>query len=133
MMPATAYKQALRACSVGILAVFAFGSVSGPLRTCLSHPAHAGGAHGGSDSSALHGAMHDAGTPKDHGPATDHEGCSCLGRCSLENPPSLPGALAPTLAHAPDAPRALVAASVRVFTGHDLFDLPLARPPPAVV
>lgn len=149
MNRANACERVTRVLGTAIVAVFLFGSVSGPLRTCLSHPTHASGSHGGMHSApqhaaaqgatqapshgATHGDTHGETAPAEHVPATDHAGCSCLGRCSLENAPGLPGSFGPTTAQASDAPRATVAASVRVYTGRDPFQLPLARPPPAVV
>jgi len=140
MLKAKAYERALRALGTGVLAVFLVGSASGPLRTCLNHPGHAAGDHGVEYSAVSHVAEHVADhsghettEPVDHGPATDHEGCSCLGRCSLEHAPSLLGSLGPSLAHTPAAPKAIAASAVQDFVRQDPFDLPLARPPPAVV
>ena len=139
MVRANAYKRVLRALGAGVLAVFAFGSTSGPLRTCLNHPSHASGEHGAEHSATSHAvdhatayAGHEPPPPVDHGPASDHEGCSCLGLCSLENAPGLPGERGPSLVAAPNAPKAIAADVVNDFRRHDAFNVPLARPPPAV-
>ena len=125
-----AHERALRALGAGILAVFAFGTASGPLRDCVSHPGHAAGQH-----SAEHVASSSPGPTASAGhlPASEHDGCSCLGLCSLEQAPGLTDAWGPRVAYTPNAPKALVAASARPHAACDAFDLPLARPPPAVV
>ena len=139
MLRANTQDRVLRALCAGVLATFVFGSTSGPLRTCLNHPSHATGEHGGEHSATSHAAEHGAhgglaGTrPSDHAPASDHEGCSCLGRCSPEPDPGLPATAGPAPVHGPWAPKAILAAATRPFEGQAPFDLPLARPPPAVV
>ncbi len=132
----------VRALALGLLAAFAFGSASGPLRTCLAHPGHGSGSHGAVEDLAQeathdgHGTHHGPadGTLLDHeGPATGHDGCSCLGRCSIQQAPGLVGAGVAAVAYSSAVPKALPAPAVRAHEGHELFDLPLARPPPAVV
>ena len=149
MKRASADKPVLRPLAMALLAAFAFGSASGPLRTCLTHPGHASGSHVGmTDASGGHTAGHAVEQTDRHAhgslpavafawdsdaPTSGHAGCSCLGRCSLEQAPSLAAADQPATAHVPGAPKALAASAARSDTGRAPFDLPLARPPPAVV
>jgi hypothetical protein len=120
----TAHKQVMRALGCMVLAVFLVGFWSGPVRSCFSHPDHASAAeHEGSLRSV---AGHRA-------PAAEHEGCTCLARCNVEQAPYLSGADFLAQAFTPHAPRALVAAQGRTHSKHDQRSLPLARPPPAVV
>lgn len=126
----TADKRAIRTLGVSVLAVFLFGWASGPLRTCFSHPGHASG-HA-SELAPDHMVSHAETNTPETAPTAEHEGCSCLGQCSLEHAP-LPGTDRPALAHSPTPPKALIAASGRTYAKHDPFGLPLARPPPAVV
>ena len=157
MKRAIADKPVLRALAMALLAAFAFGSASGPLRTCLTHPGHTSGSHAGTSDvshghSGGHSDHHSAGRSGGHSgghslvspaapasaagpdaPTSGHDGCSCLGRCSLEHAPSLAAAAQSAAAHVPGAPKALAASAARSDTGRAPFDLPLARPPPAVV
>ena len=143
MRRAHAIEPALRALASGMLAVFLFGSASGPLRTCLSHPGHAEGAHADRGQASAHAssanadahmaASHRATVPVEQSPTSGHDGCSCLGRCSLEQVPSLLGARATTVAFSPEARRVLVVRSASVHPGTAPYALPLARPPPTVV
>jgi len=131
-----AESRAMRALGTFMLAAFVAGLVSGPLRTCVTHPGH-GLPESTGDVAVGHLAEHMAAhqqTPPDDGvPHREHEGCSCLGQCSLEHPQYLPTTAVPVLAQAPMVPRALVAEHGRPLPQHDRLSLPLARPPPSVV
>ncbi|MGD8280323.1 MAG: hypothetical protein PVJ80_07150 [Gemmatimonadota bacterium] len=133
MIRANTHKRTLRLLVASILAIFVVGSASGPLRTCYSHLGHAPGSaqalHAGAETASSH---HVSGHAADD-PAAGHEGCSCLGRCSPEQAPYLPGADTPSLAHAPAVPKTLVAAWIQPLPEHDPLNLPLARPPPTVL
>jgi hypothetical protein len=142
MIRARHNQLAVRALALGLLAAFAFGSASGPLRTCLAHPGHGSGSHGASEhltqdaSHAGHAAYHadTDGTRAEHDmPSNGHEGCSCLGRCSIEQAPGLSGIGVAAVAYSSAVPKALPAPAVRAHKGREPFSLPLARPPPAVV
>ncbi|MDH3207843.1 MAG: hypothetical protein OEO79_14660 [Gemmatimonadota bacterium] len=128
----SANMRAMRALGVSVLAVFLFGLTSGPLRTCVSHPGHASDQHE-SQVATEHGASHHPMPATDRAPDAEHEGCSCLGHCSVETAPYAPRAGVPVLAQTPDAPRDLSPVVDQVLTKRDQFRLPLARPPPAVV
>jgi len=128
----SSYKRAMRTLGVSVMAVFLFGLTSGPLRTCVSHPGHSLDQHE-SQVASVHGASHHAMPTTDRAPDAEHEGCSCLGHCSVETSPYAAGVEAPVLAQTPDAPRDLVPVSGRVLTKNDQLRLPLARPPPAIV
>ena len=120
---------ALRLFCGGLLAAFVFGSWTGPLRDCLAHPGHESGVHG-----AEHAASgHVAETDTHEGPLSGSYACTCLGHCSVENAPSLAAPLPLALTFAPEAPKLLAATSARAYPARAPFDLPLARPPPAVV
>ena len=127
-----AYKRATRSLGVSILAVFLFGLTSAPLRTCVSHPGHSSGQHGGQVATE-HGASHHVMPATDRAPDVDHRGCSCLGQCSVQTEPYAPGAEVPVLAESRDAPRDLAPVSATELAKHDKFRLPLARPPPNIV
>lgn len=128
----SAYDFWTRTLGVPVLGVFLFGITSGPLRPCDSHPGHSSALHETSLASE-HVGSHEAGHANDHSSVPQHQGCSCLGRCSVEQAPYLPGADVAPVVHTPTAPKALAAASIPHFAGHDRLRIPLARPPPAVV
>lgn len=128
----TLHKRAVRTLGVSVLAIFLFGLTSGPLRTCVSHPGHSSSQHGG-DAAPEHDASHHASPATDGAPDAEHQGCTCLGVCSVQTAPYAPGADLPALAQSPDATRDLSPAIDQVLLKHDRFRLPLARPPPAVL
>ena len=125
-----ANRSALRLLGTGVLAIFIVGAASGPLRTCLSHPGHTSGELAMAPESP---SSHGPGASASHGPTSEHDGCSCLERCSLEQAPGLLESPGPGVAHDPSVPKTLAAPSVRSYAAADAFDIPLARPPPAVV
>lgn len=133
-MRAAGHRSAMRVLGGVVLSVFLFGFTSGPLRTCLSHPGHAPAqqstdvAHDHMATHHGHGSSHEESAPH-----REHEGCSCLGQCSLEHPHYLPAARMPAPADAPMVPRALRAHTGLLVTQRVWRALPLARPPPAVV
>jgi hypothetical protein len=132
MARSSAYDYWTRALGAPVLGVFLFGLTSGPLRPCDSHPGHSSGVHEAtlaSEHIGSHGTSH----ATDRSSVPQHRGCSCLGRCSVEQTPYLPGADVAPVVHTPAAPKALAAASTPHFAGHDRLRVPLARPPPAVV
>ena len=125
-----ATRSALRLLGVGVLAIFIMGAASGPIRTCLSHPGHASGELAmAPEFPSAHGPEASA----SHGPTSEHEGCSCLERCSLEQAPGLLESPGPGVADDPSVPKTLAAPWVRPYAPAAAFDIPLARPPPAVV
>ena len=127
-----AHRRAVRALGALAVGVFLFGFTSGPLRTCQSHPGHAP-AEQSTDAAQHDMAAHKASQP-DHGvPHREHEGCSCLGQCSLEHPHHMAPARAPALVLAPMVPRAVLADHDLPRVEQHWRSLPLARPPPAVV
>jgi len=127
-----AHRRAMRALGALVLGVFLFGFTSGPLRTCQSHPGHAP-AQQSTDVAQNHMAAHHASQPGDTVPHREHEGCSCLGQCSLEHPHQLAPARAPALVLVPMVPRAVVSEHDLPQVEQTWRSLPLARPPPAVV
>lgn len=130
MTGVTAHKRSLRLLVAGILSVFLVGSASGPVRTCFTHLGHAPGS---SHSTGEMAASHHASEQADETPEAQHEGCSCLGRCSLEQAPYLSSTDHPSLAYAPAVPKALSAATPKPLVEHDPLNLPLARPPPTLL
>jgi hypothetical protein len=128
----TAHKRAIRALGCAVLAVFFFGFTSGPVRTCFSHPGHASGQHA-SGGTLEHTDTHHGSTASDWTPTAEHEGCNCLGRCTVEPAPYLSGADLRTQIFTPHAPKTLIAVRGRAHAKHDQTGLHLARPPPAVI
>jgi hypothetical protein len=131
MRRGSATTRAIRTLGTLVLAVFLLGLTSGPLRKCVSHPAHATGAHAG-ELAPEHVTAHHGPAHEERAPDPGHGGCTCLGQCSLEQAPHV-GVGVPALAHGPEAPRALAAASGALPSPIDRIGIPLARPPPAVV
>jgi hypothetical protein len=127
-----AQSRATRVLGALVLSIFLFGVTSGPLRTCISHPGH-GLAMPMADVASSHMAAHQQTPPDQQRPHREHEGCSCLGQCSLEHPQFLSATPVPVLAQTPIMPRALPPDTGRTHKPHDRLSLPLARPPPAVV
>jgi len=127
-----AHLRATRTLGALVLGAFLFGFTSGPLRTCQSHPGHAP-AQKSADVAHDHMAAHQASQPHESVPHREHEGCSCLGQCSLEHPHPLAPARAPALVLAPMVPRAVLADHDLPQVKQSWRSLPLARPPPAVV
>lgn len=133
MIRANAHKRSLRVLVAGILAVFFVGSASGPLRTCYSHLGHAPGSSHASHAGQGMASSHHETSHSSDSPEAGHEGCNCLGRCSPEQAPYLPGTDSPSLAHAPAVPKTLVPVRIQPLPEHDPLNLPLARPPPTVL
>jgi len=123
-------RAAVRTLGVLVLLTFASGFASGPLRPCRTHPAHGQSAP---DASVAHraSAHHPSGLHEPQTPQT-HDGCSCLGHCSLEQPPHLSGTYVPVLLEAPPAPLSLAEGVDWVPTERDRLRLHLPRPPPTI-